>query len=119
MAIWLNRTGLDAKTSGLDAIAGEAKRAGHKGPPPVHSWNPPFCGDLDMRIAADGTWFYLKTPIGGPLVKLFVMLRRDGENISVTSKRSASRSTMRVPRRRGESRRRGGWARSVVSHQCR
>src|SRR2546421_666975 len=54
----------DAKTSGLDTIAGEAKRAGHKGPPPVHLWNPPFCGDLDMRIAADGTWFYLKTPIG-------------------------------------------------------
>ena len=64
----------DAKTppAGLDAIMGEAKRAGQKGPPPVHLWNPPFCGDLDMRIAADGTWFYLKTPIGRPaLVKLF------------------------------------------------
>src|SRR6266699_288478 len=72
-----NRT--DAKTSGLDAIAGEAKR--HKGPPPVHLWNPPFCGDLDMRIAVDGTWFYLKTPIGRPaLVKLFAsVLRREGE----------------------------------------
>ena len=71
----------DAKTSGLEAIVGEAKRAGGKGPPPVHLWNPPFCGDLDMRIAADGTWFYLKTPIGRPaLVKLFAsVLRRDGE----------------------------------------
>jgi hypothetical protein len=69
------------KTGGLDAIAGEAKRAGHKGPPPVHLWNPPFCGDLDMRIAADGTWFYLKTPIGRPaLVKLFAsVLWREGE----------------------------------------
>ena len=74
-------TRTDAKTSGLDAIAGEAKRAGHKGPPPVHLWNPPFCGDLDMRIATDGTWFYLKTPIGRPaLVKLFAsVLRREGE----------------------------------------
>ncbi len=70
----------DPKT-GLDALAGDAKRAGAKGPPPVHLWNPPFCGDLDMRIAADGTWFYLKTPIGRPaLVKLFAsVLRRDGE----------------------------------------
>ena len=42
------------------------------GPAPVHLWNPPFCGDLDMRIARDGTWFYLGTPIGRPaLVKLF------------------------------------------------
>lgn len=42
------------------------------GPAPVHLWNPPFCGDLDMRIARDGTWFYQGTPIGRPgLVKLF------------------------------------------------
>jgi len=66
---------------GLDAIAGAAKRAGEKGLPPVHLWNPPFCGDLDMRIASDGTWFYLKTPIGRPaLVKLFAsVLKREGD----------------------------------------
>ena len=70
----------DAK-AGLDALAGAAKSAGRKGPPPVHLWNPPFCGDLDMRIAADGTWFYLKTPIGRPaLVKLFAsVLKREGD----------------------------------------
>tara|TARA_R100000005_G_C4998363_1_gene205058 strand:- start:227 stop:811 length:585 start_codon:yes stop_codon:yes gene_type:complete len=40
--------------------------------PPVHLWNPEFCGDLDMRIARDGTWFYLGSPIGRkPLVRLF------------------------------------------------
>ena len=68
-------------SGGLDAIAGAAKRAGERGPPPVHLWNPPFCGDLDLRIAADGTWFYLKTPIGRPaLVKLFSsVLRREGD----------------------------------------
>jgi hypothetical protein len=67
--------------SGLDAIAGVAKREGAKGPPPVHLWNPPFCGDLDMRIAGDGTWFYLGTPIGRPaLVKLFAsVLKREGD----------------------------------------
>ena len=36
---------------GLDAIAGVAREASRKGTPPVHLWNPPFCGDLDMRIA--------------------------------------------------------------------
>ena len=62
-------------------IAQAARREGGKGPPPVHLWNPPFCGDLDMRIATDGTWFYLKTPIGRPaLVKLFAsVLKREGD----------------------------------------
>jgi len=66
---------------GIDAIADVAKRAAGKGPPPVHLWNPPFCGDIDMRIAADGTWFYMKTPIGRPaLVKLFAsVLKREGD----------------------------------------
>jgi hypothetical protein len=68
-------------TAGLDAIAGVAREAARKGAPPVHLWNPPFCGDLDMRIASDGTWFYLKTPIGRPaLVKLFAsVLKREGD----------------------------------------
>jgi uncharacterized protein len=68
---------------GLEAITGALGRAAKRtaGPPPVELWNPPFCGDLDMRIAADGTWFYLKTPIGRPaLVKLFAsVLKREGD----------------------------------------
>jgi uncharacterized protein len=69
------------KKSALDALVGAAKTATAKGPPPVHLWNPPFCGDLDMRIGADGTWHYLKTPIGRPaLVKLFAsVLKREGD----------------------------------------
>jgi len=49
--------------------------------PPVDSWNPPFCGDMDIRIASDGTWFYLGTPIGRPgLVRLFsTILRREDD----------------------------------------
>jgi hypothetical protein len=67
--------------TGLDGLASNARGASGKGPPPVHLWNPPFCGDLDMRIATDGTWYYLKTPIGRPaLVKLFAsVLKREGE----------------------------------------
>jgi uncharacterized protein len=49
--------------------------------PPVHLWNPLFCGDIDMRIAGDGTWFYMNSPIGRkPLYTLFSrVLRRDGD----------------------------------------
>ncbi|MCY4305156.1 MAG: DUF1285 domain-containing protein [Aestuariivita sp.] len=49
--------------------------------PPVHLWNPPFCGELDIRIARNGTWFYLGTPIGRPeLVRLFSsILKKEGD----------------------------------------
>src|SRR5215218_8579561 len=59
-----------------EALGSETTR---KGPPPVEKWNPPYCGEIDMRIAADGTWFYNGTPIGRPaLVRLFAsVLRRD------------------------------------------
>jgi uncharacterized protein len=65
---------------GLDAIAAAAKSAGEAGTPPVHLWDPPYCGEIDMRIAADGTWFYQKTPIGrAALVKLFAsIVKREG-----------------------------------------
>jgi len=71
---------------GLTAAARDAATAG-KGLPPVHLWNPPFCGDLDMRIASDGTWFYMGTPIGRPaLVRLFstILKREDSKHFLVT-----------------------------------
>jgi len=63
------------------ASSAQAASSGH-GLPPVDQWNPPFCGDLDMRIARDGTWFYLGTPIGRvELVRLFsTIIRRDGDD---------------------------------------
>lgn len=64
---------------GLETLAAAAGRSGKL--PPVHLWNPPYCGDLDMRIAHDGTWYYLGTPIGRPaLVRLFAsVLKREGD----------------------------------------
>ncbi len=61
----------------------EAARAASKGGlPPLHKWNPPFCGDLDMQIRRDGTWFYQGTPIGRhKLVRLFsTILKREGNS---------------------------------------
>ena len=79
----------DQGLDGLTAAAKDAATAGAagKGLPPVHLWNPPFCGDLDMRIARDGTWFYMGTPIGRPaLVRLFstILKREDGKHFLVT-----------------------------------
>src|SRR4051812_18886385 len=71
---------------GLAAAAADGIKPG-KGLPPVHLWNPPFCGDLDIRIASDGTWFYMGTPIGRPtLVRLFssILKREDGKHFLVT-----------------------------------
>ncbi|MCJ2036564.1 DUF1285 domain-containing protein [Methylobacterium sp. J-068] len=69
----------------LSAALGDVAR---RGPPPVERWNPPFCGDIDMRIAADGTWFHNGSPIRRPaMVKLFAsILRReaDGRIVLVT-----------------------------------
>ena len=64
-----------------DGLVASVKAASRKGPPPVHLWNPPFCGDLDMEIRADGTWFYNGTPIGRPaMVRLFAsILKREGD----------------------------------------
>ncbi len=70
-----------------EGLAASVKAASRKGPPPVHLWNPPFCGDLDIRIARDGTWYYLGTPFGRmPLVKLFssILKLEDGRYYLVT-----------------------------------
>jgi hypothetical protein len=75
---------LDGLTGAAQAAAGAART---KGLPPVHLWNPPFCGDLEMRIAGDGTWFYQGTPIGRPaLVRLFstILKRENGKHFLVT-----------------------------------
>src|SRR3978361_638446 len=79
----------DRGLEGLTAAAKDAATASAapKGLPPVHLWNPPFCGDLDMRIAGDGTWFYMGTPIGRPaLVRLFstILKREAGKHFLVT-----------------------------------
>ena len=81
--------GKAANLEGLTVAAREATNAtpAGRGLPPVHLWNPPFCGDLDMRIASDGTWFYMGTPIGRPaLVRLFstILKRENGKHFLVT-----------------------------------
>ena len=66
--------------SGLESLVSRAGGKG-KGLPPVEKWNPEFCGDLDMVIKADGTWFYMGTPIGRhALVKLFSSVLRKDED---------------------------------------
>ena len=69
---------MQSSTAGLEALVARAGEHG-KGLPPVEKWHPDFCGDIDMEIRRDGTWYYMGTPIGrAPLVRLFsTVLRKD------------------------------------------
>ncbi len=74
-------------TPSPDGLAATVKATKTAGLPPVHLWNPPFCGDLDIRIAKDGSWSYLGSPINRfELVKLFssILKKEDGKYFLVT-----------------------------------
>ena len=68
-------------SQGLAGLQAAARSATGKGLPPVHLWDPPYCGDIGLKIARDGVWSYQGSPIGRmPLVKLFAsILRKDPE----------------------------------------
>lgn len=84
------KVGTAQGASGLERLLRSLDQSTNHGPdalprrglPPVERWNPPFCGEIDMRIAADGQWFYMGTPIGRPkLVSLFAsVLVREGDD---------------------------------------
>ena len=75
-------SGQKTVTPSAEGLAASLKATKTRGLPPVETWNPPFCGDIDMEIRRDGTWFYEGTPIGRPgLVKLFAsILIREGDD---------------------------------------
>lgn len=65
----------------VQKLGGGPARDGKRSLPPVHLWNPPFCGDLPMVIKRDGTWHYMNSPIGRkPLVRLFSTILRHDED---------------------------------------
>lgn len=70
------------------SLAEIARLAEERKLPPVERWNPTHCGDSEMRIARDGTWFHQGSPIGRlAMVRLFsTILRRepDGGYVLVT-----------------------------------
>ncbi len=80
-------SGQKTVTPSAESLAASVKAVKTRGLPPVETWNPPFCGDIDMEIRRDGTWFYQGTPIGRPaLVKLFasILIREGDEYFLVT-----------------------------------
>ncbi len=87
----MNSDGINIGLASLqrDAAAG-------RGLPPVERWNPAHCGDIDIRIAKDGTWFHQGTPFGRKeLVRLFsTILRKDGEDFFLVT--PAERMRIRV-----------------------
>ncbi len=80
-------SGQKTVTPSAEGLAASIKATKTRGLPPVETWNPPFCGDIDIEIRRDGTWFYEGTPIGRPgLVKLFasILLREEDKYFLVT-----------------------------------
>jgi hypothetical protein len=78
----------DANTNRIAGLESLLKAQSGKGPAPVETWNPPYCGDIGMKIRTDGVWIYQGSPIGRmPLVKLFASVLRkddDGKHYLVT-----------------------------------
>ncbi|PCH45827.1 MAG: hypothetical protein COC23_05425, partial [Hyphomicrobiales bacterium] len=74
---------IESPTASLEALVARAGHSG-KGLPPVEKWHPDYCGELDIVIKRDGTWFYMGTPIGrAPLVRLFsTVLRKDEDGFT-------------------------------------
>lgn len=74
------KSGHDRATTGAGIIEA-ARQAGRRGPPPVHLWNPPYCGEMDLEIRPDGRWVHEGSPIGRPeMVRLFAsVLKREGD----------------------------------------
>jgi hypothetical protein len=56
-------------------------RVRQRSPAPVECWQPPYCGDIGLKIRADGTWLYRDSPVGREaLVRLFAsVLRQDAD----------------------------------------
>ncbi len=71
----------DATTNRIGGLETLVRAQAGKGPAPVERWNPPYCGDIGLRIRSDGTWLYRDSPINRPaLVKLFAsVLRKDAD----------------------------------------
>ncbi|MDO5705651.1 MAG: DUF1285 domain-containing protein [Paracoccus sp. (in: a-proteobacteria)] len=69
------------KSVSVEGLAAAAGKAAKGGLPPVHLWNPPYCGEMDMEIRADGSWWHEGSPIGRPaMVRLFsTILKREGD----------------------------------------
>jgi hypothetical protein len=71
----------DADQSGFEALLRAATGSGEAGARPVEDWNPPYCGDIGLKIRRDGTWTYQESPIGRiALVKLFASILRKDED---------------------------------------
>ena len=72
----------------LEALWRNAKLDGETRSRPVDKWNPPYCGDIGLKIRRDGVWLYQGSPIGRlALVKLFASILRkdaDGKTYVVT-----------------------------------
>lgn len=80
-------SGLPLGLASLQRDAAQASLAKGRKLPPVEKWHPEHCGEIDIRIARDGTWFHNGSPIGRrELVRLFsTILRKDPDGFHLVT----------------------------------
>lgn len=74
-------------TPDAESLAASVRATKSGAHPPIHKWNPPFSGDIDIRIARNGTWYYEGTPIERfEIARLFstILKLEDGRYYLVT-----------------------------------
>ena len=66
----------------MQSLLDAAREAG-EGLPPVEKWHPEYCGEMDMVIKRDGSWWHEGSRITRDrLVRLFsTILRKDDDGI--------------------------------------
>jgi len=68
----------------LSSQISESNKEKSKKLPPIESWNPPYCGEIDMQIKRNGDWYFNGTIFKRlSLVKLFasVLLREVDDDL--------------------------------------
>ncbi len=78
---------MEEKNKNIKLFESSVSSFAEKGVAPVHLWNPKFCGDLDIRILRNGTWYYNGSPINRKrMVKLFSnIIKREGSKYFLVS----------------------------------
>ncbi len=87
-------TDISGFSMGLAAL--QRERAAGRKLPPVEKWNPPHCGEIDIRIARDGTWYHQGTPVARhELVRLFsTILRKEADGFYLVTPAEKMRITV-------------------------
>ena len=73
--------------AGFENFLSHAGKLADRKLPPVDQWSPAFCGDIDIRVARNGSWYHEGRPfLRQPLVNMLSsILKREGDEYFLVS----------------------------------